>query len=240
MSSALSWARFVSTCLKNHFVLTTADPGSSAGFDQYPMEHIPGHIEPVAHVKLRSISVSLDVQKSMLPAHHSSGEPADFHFYRDSEELKDPMLRYHNVLSIDIYDALCSIMQCLFMSSIQLHGLRQLQINVQNAACALGCHRMVNLLFDDEGTEFSIRQFASKAKTIESLDFLGTVNDKERQVIRSAFPRSIRKKITFHGQFDSDEWRWDCKVEVIDEMPREHDASGSASKDSSSEDSSSE
>ena len=79
--------------------------------------------------------------------------------------------------------------------------------------------------------------FKDKTQQVESLDFLGTVNDNERRTICSAFPKPIRKKITFHGRFDFVEGDWDPEVEVFDRTPSEHDAPDSSSEDSSSEDS---
>jgi hypothetical protein len=74
---------------------------------------------------------------------------------------------------------------------------------------------MVVLLFSDTETKMKLRRFAENAQNLESLDFLGTINHKERRAARSAFPRFIRKKITFHGQFDCGNWVWNPEVEII-------------------------
>ena len=65
---------------------------------------------------------------------------------------------------------------------------------------------------------------------IESLEFLGTVNNEERRVIWEAFPDSLRGKITIRGQFDPSRKVRDPDVEVVfDETLSEPDASDSSS-----------
>ena len=62
------------------------------------------------------------------------------------------------------------------------------------------------------------------ANRIESLEFLGTVNEEERRSIRSAFPHSLRSKVKIHGRFDHDLREWDPENEIFDEPPGEHEA----------------
>lgn len=90
-------------------------------------------------------------------------------------------------------------------------------------------------MFSDRSIKHLLRLFAERARKVESLDFLGTVNNKERQIIRMAIPKSMRKNITFHGQYNPDEGDWDPEVEILDEKPNERGAPDSSSEDSSSE-----
>lgn len=218
---------------RNHFILTTADTESSTGFDEHPLRLIPGYEEPQAFVNLRSISISLDNQMSMRIAHEGFEGSANFHLAHDSPEEIRSIVSYHNTIPVDLYGDFRTMVQSLFMRNRQL---RKVQINLQNTVCALGCHRMVDVIFDDEEMRSELRRFALRAKKIELLDFLGTINEEERQIIRRAFPKFMRDRITFHGQFNSEDLAWNPEIEILDETPSEHGALGSSSDDYSSED----
>lgn len=129
------------------------------------------------------------------------------------------------------------MVQSLF---IRNRRLRKVQINLQNTVCALGYHRMVDVIFDDEEMRSELRRFALRAKKIELLDFLGTINEKERQIIRRAFPKFMRDRITFHGQFNSEKLVWNPEIDILDETTSEYGALDSVVNDYSSEDTSSE
>jgi hypothetical protein len=221
---------------RNHFITTAADMETSYGYNADPLRRIPGLKEPQAFANLRSVSVSIGVHDSTRCAHHNFEGSTDFHFSADSSEEIQSMVSDHNDLSVELCEDFRNILEGVFESSTKL---RKLQINLQRVACVLGCHRMVDALFDYERTRIRLRQFALRAKKLETLDFLGTVSDQERQAIRWGFPKSIRKKITFHGPFDNDHGLV-IEVEVLDETPNQHDALDSSSEDSSWEDSSSE
>lgn len=213
---------------KNQFIIMVAEQGLSANVDGCPLNQIPGYMEPEVFANLRSVSVSLDRRDSRQFARYCVKDSTHHHLFLDSPEEIQSIAEYHNDNSLDLYYDLCSTLFSLITSSTQL---REIQVNLQNTACGLGCHRMVVSLSSSYQVKLHLLQFALKAQRIESLDFLGAVNHVERQTIRSAFPAFIRKKITFHGQFDCSWCTWDPDAE-IHEAPSEHGAPDSASEDS--------
>jgi hypothetical protein len=226
---------------KNHFILTAFSyPALPIHLADRPLSQIPGCIEPRVLVHLRSVSISLDTQ-SMRIARYSGDNPTDFILGPDSRaEIRSIMIHYNAVL-IELLHDFCNALEGLITSCAESCGnLRRIQFNVQNTVCDIDYHRFVIAIFRNGRVKEVLRHFADKARKVESLDFLGTINDKERRVIRLAFPESIRKKITFHGQLDINEWKWDPTVEILDEKPSKHDALDSSSEDFSSEDLSSE
>jgi hypothetical protein len=87
--------------------------------------------------------------------------------------------------------------------------LRRIQINLEATVCPLGCHRIVRPVFYACQDRLA-RLFAARPNdTLESIDFLGTVSDEERETIRMAFPDPVREKITFHGAYNRRWAVWD-------------------------------
>jgi hypothetical protein len=216
---------------KNHFILTVADPLSRAGLDHCPLGQIPGCIEPEGLAHLRSVSMSLDTQ-SMRIARYDGETSTNFRLHSGSAaEVQSIADRYESI-SIDLLHDFRYALGSFFMSCADsCPHLRRIQLNVQNTVCILGFHRCVIVLFSDRRIKELLRLFVKRAREVESLDFLGTVNVGERQIIRSAFPKFMRKKITFHGQYNPDEGDWDAEVEVLDETPSKYGASNSSSED---------
>jgi len=221
---------------RNHFIITAfAEPALPVPSDSCPLSQIPGCIEPMILVHLRSMSISLDTP-SIRVTDDDDENPIDFHLAHDSVDEVRSIVRHYNRASMDILHDVLETLDRLFTSCMHL---RRIQLNVQNMRCVTGYSRFVIVTFSDIRVKRVLRLFAEKAQKVESLDFLGTFSDKERQVIRLAFPKFIRKKVTFHGQFGPYEGDWDPEVEVFDETPSDHDALDSSG-DSASEDSASE
>lgn len=219
---------------KNHFIVPNAAMWSPlrARYTRY----MPGHSNPPLVLRhLRSISIPFDFRSR---ADENDGRRSiDFHIGRDKSDEVDFTIEHHNDYAVSLHRNFNTTLYRMIMEHQQL---RRLQINVQNATCRLGCHRLVVIMFRDNYFKQKLEAwvFSPLPKRLESLEFLGTINDEERRVIRSAFPDCLRSKITFRGQFDSVRGVWDPDVEIFDEMASEHDAPDLSSKGSSSEDSS--
>jgi hypothetical protein len=156
----------------------------------------------------------------MRVANDNSAKPIDFHLSPDSaDEVRSIVSRYNSV-SIDHLQNIRDTLDSLFTSCTHLC---KIQLNVQNTGCALGYSRFVVVIFSDKRVKNVLRLFAEEAQKVESLDFLSTANDKERQILRSAFPKFMRKHITFHGQCDPDNGDWDPKVEIVNQTPSGRD-----------------
>jgi hypothetical protein len=95
--------------------------------------------------------------------------------------------------------------------------LRKIQINLEATSCPLGCHRLVKEVFDEVSVRL-VRRFATRSNNdmqlLESLDFLGTVSDKERESVRSAFPSFLQESITFHGTYNRRAAEWNSTSRV--------------------------
>ena len=62
---------------------------------------------------------------------------------------------------------------------------------------------MVVTLFESLVLHIALDRLTHHGHRIESLEFIGTVNERERRAIRSAMLR-LSNQVTFHGPFDSD------------------------------------
>lgn len=211
---------------KNHFVVPNASMWSadSSGTECSP---IPGCPElALVHKHLRSLSVPFDFRS--VTDESTSRDPINFHTGIDTRNEVNSVMDRHDELAFMLsHNSVVAMVHIL--SDYQ--QLRRLQINVQNAKCRLQCHRLVVMMFSNYGVKEKLESWISGATgtRIESLEFLGTVNEEERCTIRSAFPQCLRKRITFWGRFVSDLFEWEPEVEVLDEMPDEHDAEDSSS-----------
>lgn len=204
---------------KNHFVIPAADISSTYMYADvaYPFDWIPGDY---LHGHLRSISIALDKRESI----PYTEDFIDYHPLQDPPEEVSLVLRRHKECSNHLQESFIK----LALDTIAYSSLRKIQINVENTSCMSGCHRLVVIVFEDADFRNDLEMCADAFCHINSLDFLGTLNNKERHTIRSAFPQSMRHNITFHGQWDSDENTWDPDIEVFDETPAEQDSAGDA------------
>ena len=170
---------------------------------------------------MRSISIPFDFRSIV----EESDSEYSIYFASDDDTraVVDKVMHRHDDLAFQLSQnsvwALTSII-------IHFRQLRRLQINLQNATCRLGCHRLIVTIFNDSEMKANLESCISgeTVERIQSLEFLGTINDEERRAIRSAFPQCIRSKITFWGRFDSDLLEWDPEVEVLEETPSELEA----------------
>jgi hypothetical protein len=216
---------------KNHFVAPNAIMWSSDS-SRTECSPIPGCSElSLVHKHLRSLSIPFDFRSI---TEESNGEDSiNFHNDMDTLYEVDSVMDRHDKYAYMLHS---NSLEALVHILWDHQQLRRLQINVQNATCRLECHRLVVAMFNDEYIKNQLGSWVSEATTnrIESFDSLGTINDEERRVIVSAFPSSLRSKITFHGRFDPDSLEWDPEFEVLDETPSEHDAPTSSSSVNSS------
>ena len=219
---------------KNHFVVPNAAMWWSSGPRIHFTRRIPGLPKrSVVHEQWRSVSIPVDFRG--IPAEDDGTDSINLDDRLDTSEEVSTMVERHNEYAFDFYFNALSTLAHIIPSNRQL---RRLQINVQNATCRLGCHRLVVMLFNDGEIKNQLNKWISKATNhrIESLEFLGTINDEERFAIRSAFPYSLRPKIRFYGRFDRDLRTWDPKVEVFDGTMNEQDAVDSSSQEDYSKD----
>lgn len=206
---------------KNHLVLPNAAM-SPNGFRNGYARHIPGSPgRSLVRKYLRSISIPFDFRSV---TEDCQGEyPTNFAPDDDTHAVDDWVMHVHDYFAFQL-----SQNSVWALTSIVIHfrQLRRLQINLQNATCRLGCHRLIVTIFNDNAMKANLESCISgeTVERIQSLEFLGTISDEERRAIRSAFPQCIRSKITFWGQFDNDLLEWDPEVEVLDEPPNEHEA----------------
>lgn len=203
---------------KNHLVLPNAAM-SLNGFRNGYTRHIPGSPgRSLVQKYLRSISIPFDF-RSIIEESDSEYSTSD----DDTRAVVDKVMHRH-----DDFASQLSHSSLWALTSIIIHfrQLRSLQVNLQNATCCLGCHRLIVMIFNASGMKARLESWISEETIdrIQSLEFLGTINDEERRAIRSAFPQSIRSKITFWGRFNSDLLEWDPEVEVFDEPSSEHEA----------------
>ena len=207
---------------KNHFVLPNAAISSPNGFRDGYVRHIPGCPgRSLVRKYLRSISIPFDFRSF---TEESDGEyPINFASDDGARGGVDRVIHLHDNFAFQLMD---SSMWALTSIILYYRQLRRLQINLQNATCRLGCHRLIDMIFNASEMKARLKEWISEETVdrIQSLEFLGTINDKERRAIRSAFPQSIRSKITFWGRLDSDLLKWDPEVEVFGELPSEHEA----------------
>jgi hypothetical protein len=219
---------------KNHFVVPSTamwtSDGSCAGY----WHHISGRpgISAV-HKHVRSISMPFDFWSLM--DEDGGKDSINFHTAVETNDEVNFAMERHNDFAFWLCHSFIDILADIPLGYPQL---RKLQINLQNATCRLGCHRLVVAIFTDADTKKRLEHYwriAENARLIESLEFLGTINGEERRAIRSAFPHFLRSKVTFRGQIDPTWGLWDPDVEILDETSSEHDAPGSSLKDSSSE-----
>jgi hypothetical protein len=203
---------------KNHFVIPAAD--FSSGYTgymytdiAYPFGCIPGRY---LHGHLRSISIALDKRESISGIVDDHETSIDYHHQHDPPEEVSLVLDRHNCCSTELEESFVSLMLLATQSNLQ-----KIQINVEHTSCISGCHRLVVVVFENGSVKDDLESYAESKHHIKSLDFLGTVNSKERHAIRSAFPQSLRGKITFHGQWHFSHETWNPDVEVFDETPIE-------------------
>jgi hypothetical protein len=207
----------------NHFVIPAVETSSledPEDAETAVTSVIPGCHDYEYHRHLRSVSISLDCRESFRSAMNlcTRKEHTDFHFGHDPLEEVASVLDHHNDIATDLHNYFHYIVTNVIALS---DNMRKIQINVQNATCGSGCHRLIPLLFENSMPS-SFAVFAETCE-LESLDFLGTVNEKERRIIRSAVPQPLRRCVTFHGKFDPYEEEWDPKVEILDEPGNEQD-----------------
>ena len=213
--------------LKNHFVVPSAamwtSDGSSAGYAR----HIPGRPEhSIVRQNLRSISIPFDFRSVV---EDDGGEVTiNFHTEVDTDDEVNFAIQRHNDFAFSLYH---NSIDTLARIPLDHQKLRKLQINLQNATCRLGCHRMVVVMFTDRDMKDQLGNwlFQADAHLIESLEFLGTINNQERRAVRLAFPHFLRSKITFRGQFDPGQGVWDPNIEILDETSNEDHARESPS-----------
>lgn len=164
---------------KNHLVLPAA-----AYMDSYSnaFQYIPG-LRGFSHdLQLRSLSISLDggTETSFAARKFDDRRCVNFHSKlskSERPELPDALEYFHEKVTDQQYFHAFYLLDNLL--SVQ-EPMRKLQINLENASCALGCHRFVKSLFEDL-PDYLPASFARATRRFkcrfEALDFLGTVND---------------------------------------------------------------
>jgi hypothetical protein len=198
----------------NQFVTSGPCLGTRGTLPHRIMARIPGHRDdssPLLH-HLRSISVSLnsiEAAPSVIMVRRVR-LPADEYEYSLTDGYAEPHGNHtrqrHGFITHCLTIRFAAVLGELF----EFPGrLRRIQVNLQATSCPLGCHRLVRQVFST-GSERLAECFAVRADNdlLESLDFLGTMSDKEREAIRLAFPSYIREKITFHGTYNRRQAEW--------------------------------
>lgn len=201
---------------KNHFVVPAACSTGTCD----PFRYIPGDVDGLASQYLRSISISVDGSDNSMFAARIFDEGRCAKFRRDNGGMGENVHlgAYHEETVGEQSEFLPLILESVFSRENQV---QRLQINLEWAMCALGCHRLVEwMIYGEQGPISQGAVIEEWAESIdhsrfESLDFLGTVNDMERRYLLSLFPPSMTRKITFHGKFDPDLGSWDPCVEVV-------------------------
>jgi hypothetical protein len=200
----------------------------------HPIEPpIPGHREGSTLLErhLRSISVSFNSIETA-PSEIMRKYPNMAATARDYEGTPDDGdTEFHDYpeTSAHYRDITMQLMIRFGITLVQLFEftgqLRRIQINLQATVCPLGCHRIVRPVFYASQDRLA-RLFAARPNDkLESIDFLGTVSDEERETIRMAFPDFVREKITFHGAYNRRWAVWDSiSVAHTEEMNVEDDA----------------
>jgi hypothetical protein len=87
----------------------------------------------------------------------------------------------------------------LYLLFIRPGQLRRVEINLEATACGGGCHHLVGnvfRLFRDEKSKCIARR--SHVALLESVSFIGLMNEEEVQSVRQAFEDSMSKKFTYH------------------------------------------
>jgi hypothetical protein len=206
---------------KNDFILPVVNSWLGGDNLAHSLRRIPGYSEPEASTHLRSISLTFD-RRGIIPCAYPGIEGfIDYHLGPDSEGEINTVLHLHNQVTSAIQKAFISLLVRL----TQLRSdMRRIQINLENATCSSGCHRLVVVLFDDSHIKGHLSRFAHGARRLETLDFLGTINDNERHTIREAFPQFLHDKITFHGRWDVGIEEWDPEIEVFDGTSSDDDS----------------
>lgn len=194
-----------------------------------------GHLRwPICHAmnslcssSLRSISISVDHRqwngsslnsvtcwKSLGSRQYQSTIGGTSNTSRNITKLR------HDLETDEICDEAAWFISEIFVGFPQM---RKLQLNVENAYCRVNCHRLVDLIFSRE-REWILKLADCQTRKFETLDFLGTINAEERDLIRHRFPENFQGCITFHGAFEQPDGdlcsiTWDPSVEIHDTPP---------------------
>jgi hypothetical protein len=195
----------------NQFVIS-APTGKDWEVYTDPIEpRIPGHQDDSSLLKgyLRSVSISLNSFETTPNeiARNRVNMAANAVDYVDNPDDADTDFSHSRGAAVRYREITVQLTIRFGITLIRLFEfpgqLRRIQINLESTFCPLGCHRLVKALFDSSRERLA-RLFAKRPNNdlLESLDFLGTVSDEERDAIRLAFPSFIRDKITFHGTFN--------------------------------------
>jgi len=86
----------------------------------------------------------------------------------------------------------------LYLLFIRPSQLRKVEINLEATSCGGGCHRLVGNVFRLFQDKFSVGVARrSHVALLESVDFIGLMNEEEVQSVRRAFVDSMSEKFTY-------------------------------------------
>jgi hypothetical protein len=188
---------------KNQFIVTGPCDMNSMYWD--PVlgdknweEHIH-HRESLINRHLRSISMSLNSIESAPRAIMDTYGGIHTAKYRACSEWDYDGANDAPDSHRDIADFLRKrFVRDLYLLFIRPGQLRRVEINLEATACGGGCHRLVGnvfRLFRDEKSKCVARR--SHVALLESVSFIGLMNEEEVQSVRQAFEDSVSKKFTY-------------------------------------------
>jgi hypothetical protein len=101
----------------------------------------------------------------------------------------------HNYIANVLQNRFVSELYLLFVRPGQL---RRIEINLEATACASGCHRLVKNVLDVFGDRHWHILTKPHVGLLESVDFVGLVNEEEVQSVHRAFGESMGGRFTCH------------------------------------------
>jgi hypothetical protein len=187
---------------KNQFIVTGPHDMNEMYWDPVlaRTNHSWRHRDPLVERHLRSISMSLNSIESApgaIMAQYGGIDLAKYSAYSDWEYVTtETHSRTHNYIA--------KVLQTRFAANLYLlfgvpRQLRKIEINLEATACASGCHRLVNdvLRIVQEKLPMLLAG-APHIAQLESVDFIGLVNEEEVQSVSRVFANSVGEKLTCH------------------------------------------
>jgi hypothetical protein len=187
---------------KNQFIVTGPHDMNEMYWDPVlaRTNHSWRHRDPLVKRHLRSISMSLNSIESApgaIMAQYGGIDLAKYSAYSDWEYVTtETHSRTHNYIA--------KVLQTRFAANLYLlfgvpRQLRKIEINLEATACASGCHRLVNdvLRIVQEKLPMLLAG-APHIAQLESVDFIGLVNEEEVQSVSRVFANSVGEKLTCH------------------------------------------
>jgi hypothetical protein len=191
----------------NQFVISTPNAEHHNKYPHTITSRIPGGQDhPLLLTRhLRSISLSLNsienAPNEIMLKHVNI--TCDSHNYAE-DTVEDPEAEawdaeVRTIQHADLTERLASRFSIALKKVFAFPGaLRRIQINLEATVCPLGCHRLVEYLFERKVRRVSM---FGNGDALEAVDFLGTVSDEERDAVLAVFPDDFRDKVTFYGSY---------------------------------------